>query len=319
MSLTRFNLIKGHLTFTACPSNAQERQQRGDFWAVQPLIDAFNEARRLGFKSGWKVVVDESFSEWLGKDSRHLQNGCPHVVKEERKPKRVGMEFKNMACATSGIMMALEIVACGDEMQRRKYCDEYTSGAGTSLLMRLSETAGIKGSGRVAVADSAFASVQSATELRNRMGVHLIGLVKTATKKFPHQYFEEQPQLPQGEFVALTAINKGVNLRALSWHDKKRKNLIATCGTTLDGEPHKKKRWRNFNNGKTEYFTASIPRPNIVETYFDAAQHIDVHNYLRQGSVACERPTHRWMFRIFQTIVGMVEVDAFLAHQYECA
>ena len=105
-----------------------------------------------------------------------------------------------------------------------------------------------------------------------------------------------------------------IDLRAVSWHDRKRKNLISTCGTTLDGPPHEKKRWRNFNSGRTEYFTVTVPRPDIVAQYFNAAQTIDVHNHLRQGEAAVERPTHKWSFRILQTLVGMIEVDAYLAY-----
>ena len=45
------------------------------------------------------------------------------------------MEIKNLADCDSGIMMALEIVACKEEMARRRYASEY--GAGTSLLLRL--------------------------------------------------------------------------------------------------------------------------------------------------------------------------------------
>lgn len=315
MTYSRFNIIKRHLTYSKKPETAEERQQRGDFWAIQPLIDAFNEARRTGFKSGHTLCGDESFSAWLGKNERDVENGAPHVDSEERKPQGVGMQFKNIADSTTGVMMALEICACGDEMQRRKYCQDYDHGGGTSVLMRLAETAGVEGSSRVLVADSAFASVQTAVELRKRMGIHFIGLVKTATRAFPMSYLNEQPQLPRGEFVALKAQVDGVDLKAVSWHDRKRKHIISTCGTTLRGTAHKKKRWRNLNSGRTEYFTVEVPRPQVVAHYFDAAQTIDVHNHLRQGEAAVERPTHKWSFRILQTLVGMIEVDAYLAYK----
>ena len=43
---------------------------------------------------GVKLVVDESMSEWKGKDSRFGADGCPHVTKIMRKPKITDMEVK---------------------------------------------------------------------------------------------------------------------------------------------------------------------------------------------------------------------------------
>ena len=59
----------------------------------------------------------------------------------------------------------------------------------------------------------------------------------------------------------------------------------------------------------------------IVETYFNGASEVDVHNHKRQGPKGCAletRPTHNWMHRILQTLLGMVEVDAFGAYKFFC-
>ena len=58
-------------------------------------------------------------------------------------------------------------------------------------------------------------------------------------------------------------------------------------------------------------------RPKLFEEYFDSASKIDIHNHLRQGSLALEEAwgTNKWHHRVFSTILGMVEVDTFLVYQ----
>jgi hypothetical protein len=46
MSKSRFEYINRCLTFAKPCETADERAARGDFWAVQPLVDAFNLCRR---------------------------------------------------------------------------------------------------------------------------------------------------------------------------------------------------------------------------------------------------------------------------------
>ena len=115
MAYSRFKDITTHLTFIT----VEEHQIAGDndvFWKVQPLVDAFNHCRRENFSPGAKVVVDESIFEWKGKDQRFGNDGCPHVTKIIRKPKGVGMEAKNLACCTTGIMVAMELMGPKEEM-----------------------------------------------------------------------------------------------------------------------------------------------------------------------------------------------------------
>ena len=91
------------------------------------------------------------------------------------------MEIKNLADCDSGIMMAMEIMARKAEMKTRAFVAEY--GSGTALLLRLSQA--WKGSGRLVVADSAFASVKSAVALKCKNGLYFHALVKTVHRKFP--------------------------------------------------------------------------------------------------------------------------------------
>ena len=193
------------------------------------------------------MVADEIMSEWRGKDSRWGLKGCPHVTKIARKPKSTGMEVKNLADCDSGIMMALEIVAPKEEMHTREYHAQY--GSGTSLLLRLAKP--WRGSGRVILADSAFASVKSAVALRKELGLYFLGLVKTAHRHFPKKYLQKVPMEARGDHVVCIATKDDVNLRAVGWNDGRkdpktkeviRKKIVGSCGTTLAGNPHRKKR-----------------------------------------------------------------------------
>jgi hypothetical protein len=126
-------------------------------------------------------------------------------------------------------------------------------------------------------------------------------------------------------YKLLTATSENIPLRAVSWNEGKKdrqtgriihKNIIATCGTTNNAPPHKKKRWTNREDGSTEYYHVNVKRPEIVREYFGSAQKIDVHNHLRQGSLNLEqRPTSRWEWRFFQTFLGIIVVDAFISYR----
>ena len=244
MRYNRLVILLKHITWWKPPSRAY--QDTCSFWKVQPLVDAYNVRRKKYIVPGQKMVVDESMSEWRGKDQRWGAKGCPHVTKIARKPKSTGMEVKDLADCTSGIMMAIELVACKDEMHTREYHAQY--GSGTSLLLRLCKN--WKGTGRVIVADSAFASVKSAIALRKEVGLYFLGLVKTAHRHFPKKYLQKIPITERGGHVVCITSKDDVNLRDVGWNDGKkdkktdtiiRKKIIGSCGTTFDGIAHKKR------------------------------------------------------------------------------
>jgi len=250
-------------------------------------------------------------------------DGCPHVTKIARKPKGVGMEVKNLADVDTGIMLQMEVMAPKEEMRKRLYTAQY--GAGTSLLLRLCDP--YKGSGRLLVTDSAFASVKSACALKTHLGMYFHGLVKTAHRMFPKKYLNTVPIAERGGHHVVTTKIFDVELRAVTWNDGKkdnktgeimRKNIVASCGTTLPGPGHNKRRWTLDENRHATFVPKTIPRPQIVADYFDGAQKIDVHNHLRQGrtGVSLEMcPANNWTHRFHQSFVGICEVDAFLAYR----
>ena len=71
---------------------------------------------------------------------------------------------------------------------------------------------------RIVVGDSAFASVKTAHELRKR-GLHFIGIVKTATKRFPKERLKNHPFSGRGARCDEVGLRGGNVLCRLSWSD----------------------------------------------------------------------------------------------------
>jgi hypothetical protein len=286
-----------------------------DKWRpVRAFVNDFNAARARHVHPGWMICVDESISSWRGRDGTVL-DGMPHVTKIKRKPQGVGLEMKDACDVMSGIMLRLELCEGKEAMLEKPFQREL--GAGTATLLRLTkpwwET------GRIVCADSAFASVKSAVELRKR-GLHFLGLVKTATRRFPKQYLDSYPLAERGAHVAVTSVADGIPLIGCAWNDRKRKLVVGTCGTTLAGSPHQKKRLRVSHTGETEVYYKQVQRPRIVELYFSGAPAVDVHNHYRQGGLALEKglQTKIWWMRVFCTILGIIETDAYVAYIRFC-
>ena len=239
-----------------------------------------------------------------------MPDALPHTQKIIRKPKGVGTEFKNLADGVTGVMLRLEIQEKKSDMADK---DWSALPAGTAWLLRLCEP--YFGSHRIVRADSAFTSTTAAVMLGKR-GLFLQGIVKGATKEFPAKYLDNC-QYQRGDHQAATATIEGVPMIALAWKDKTLKRFLSTCGTTVEGQPHTKKRYHVSEGGESsEIFCKTVKRPKLVEEYFDSASKIDVHNHLRQGSLALEEAwgTRKWHHHVFATILGMVEVDAFLLY-----
>ena len=98
-----------------------------------------------------------------------------------------------MACGDSGIMIQIKLVKSKKEEERIEEEEGEVDGEddlnhGTTVLLDL--LAPWYHSDRVVCADSYFASKQSADE-QMRMGLRFIGVVKTATKKYPMGYLSK--------------------------------------------------------------------------------------------------------------------------------
>ena len=104
----------------------------------------------------------------------------PHKTKIPRKPEGVGAEMKSLCFGTTGIMLKLDIMEGKDRQAAKPFYAEYDEG--TAITLRLTQH--YFGSLRVVHADSAFSSVKTLEALKIH-GLWFMGIVKTATKRFP--------------------------------------------------------------------------------------------------------------------------------------
>lgn len=305
MGLHRFEEILMAMAF-AMP----EERETGDKWfQVRPLIEMTVQHWRQNFSPGFKLTVDESMFAWYGKDS-YYEDGMPAVMKIKRKPKGVGCEVKTICDSTSRIMIGMEINDGQEEMKNKKWQKDF--GAGTATTLRLTEP--WHGTGRIVVGDSWFGSVKTSVELHKR-GLHFLGMVKTAYRNYPIKQSVLRCPIDKGNFVSAIAKSEDVDLICVAWRDRKVHTFVGTCGTTLPGEPCKKKRFDE--DGKA--YIKEVPRPKLVEDYFSGAPAIDVHNHIRQDGLAIESvwQTQQWHHRMFACIFGIMETNAFLSFNWQ--
>jgi len=127
----------------------------------------------------------------------------------------------------------MEMVASKEEMLERQYTEEF--GSGTALLLRLTEP--WKGSSRVVLADSAFASVKSAHSLMQKRGLHFIGMVKTAHRSYPRAFLNAKlKEAERGQTEALGCDFSGTRLhQTTSDCCSRRCNPSGKCGRARQG------------------------------------------------------------------------------------
>ncbi|CAG4996824.1 unnamed protein product [Parnassius apollo] len=238
-----------------------------------------NDKLKDTIRPGAKITVDESMFAWYGRGA-YFKDGMPAVMKIKRKSKGVNCEVKTACDSNTNIMMRLEI---NEEPWR--------------------------GSGRVIVGDSWFASVKTAVELF-KVGLCFIVQVKTAHSFYPVSDMAAKCPTHKRAFVVSTAEKDSVQLIACAWKDKKTHTFVASCETTLPGLPSRKRRLNDEGN----LFFREVARPKLVQQYFDGAASIDIHNNIRQDGLALEKAwgTHKWEHRIYASVLGIIETNAYL-------
>ena len=153
-------------------------------------------------------------------------------MKIKRKPRPIGNKFKNVCNGRSKIVLNLELHKGKDIIPTKEYFKEF--GATTACTLRLTKPC--KASTRVVIADSWFGSVQSVEQLYNEHGLYAIMLVKTAHKNFPKLLLHGK-ELSRGEWTTVKANIKDVGMMAVLFQDIKEKQFIASCSTSLPGNP----------------------------------------------------------------------------------
>ena len=323
MSRHRFQDITSALSFA--PLKSASECKNDPWYPIRPFVEAFNATRYNNITPGYHLTVDECMSAWNGSDGKYRHDGMPHKTKIPRKPEGVGAEMKSLCCGITGIMLKLDIMEGKDRQAAKPFCAEY--GEGTAITLQL--TQGYFGSSRVVHADSAFSSVKTLEALKIH-GLRFMGIVKTATKGYPKRLLtmwaagELEGMKPnRGDHILLEATTvRAGQFYACGWADKKPKFIISNCGSTNPGQPSIRPRHRReVVNGEpvTVAYEKSVKRPHMIELFFEHFSVIDVHDHLRQGSLAMEREwyTHCWWHRMFGTVFGICIVDAYMVYKYE--
>ena len=136
-------------------------------------------------------------------------------------------------------------------MARLKYVEEYQ--ATTACTLRLLAALGLgenslppdKKLHRVVFGDSWFASYETMKGLREKLGLHFVGVIKTAHKQFPiEQCRWSLVGEDRGKYVIFKAVEAN-NDWAVGWSDIHFKTYICTQGDTQRGAPAGKKRQRD--------------------------------------------------------------------------
>lgn len=324
MSRHRFDMLFRAMRFGEQPDQRPLDMTSEQFrWKLlDDFVLNFNLHRATTFIPSEDICVDESISRWYGLGGSWINIGLPQYIAMERKPDN-GCEIQNAACGKSGVMLQLKLVKTAAASQGEFYSDndnETTLLHGTQVVKQLVRP--WLNSNRIICADSAFASVGCANELK-RLGMRFIGVVKTATKQFPMKWLSEVELSNRGDRKGLVARNADggdVNLLAFVWMDRDRRYFITNTSSLGEGTPVTRERWRQVNqepNADPERVDLVVPQPLACEIYYSTNAAIDNHNRCRQDTLMLERKieTKDWSTRVAHTILGMIIVDSWMVYK----
>ena len=168
---------------------------------------------------------------------------------------------------------------------------------------------------RCVCADSYFASVNAVTVMR-MMGLHFIGVVKMATKKFPMSYLSNFELVQRGDYKGLVARGTDGQPTMLSfvWMDQDHCYFVASVSLLDSGIPYSWNRWCQVSlefDALPENVELTIPQPKATEVYYRTCGVIDQHNRHCQDNLKTEKKleTKKWDMRVNLTISSMIVVD----------
>lgn len=276
---------------------------------------------------GTYIIIDECMSAFEGISNKYSVTGAPSVTKIIRKPRGIGHELKSTACGDSNIIIQLELQEGAKLMETKKFTKEEQ--AHTAQTLRLVEP--WFNTHRIIVGDSAFGSLSTTCALI-AAGLNCIMMVKQCKSKYPSGYFSQLDETKNKRnnddrgthSIAQTTVMIGAVawvIYALAWHDWKMKTVIANIGSSLPGNDHVKKRSRINENNETERYDRKVKRPKMIEDMFSVFSIIDIHDHLRQGSLAFHLSwhTHCWWIRLFSSVYGIIIVNSYYMYLHYMA
>ena len=193
------------------------------------------------------------------------------VIYIRRKPEPWGHELWTVVDKESGICTNFELNEGKEITRQLKYFAEF--GATTATTLRLLEP--YFESHRLVFIDSWFQSVKTATELKRR-GLDSLGVVKTAHKNYPREDLEARCMNEAGAVASahVNILDDNVVLHAVQWRSSShhKLTLLSTASSSAPaGTPYIRP------CGK------EIPRPDIVELWYDSYGAVDAFNHCKVG------------------------------------
>jgi hypothetical protein len=99
-----------------------------DFSSIIPFVSLCGRQWRSAWRPGTILVPDESMVQWVG-------GGAPHLTLIPRKPTPLGLMFKTVCCAETGILLNAELQECAEDMHKKEFFTKW--GATTACTLRL--------------------------------------------------------------------------------------------------------------------------------------------------------------------------------------
>lgn len=327
MSRPRFDDIWSDIRWSDQPDERPVGMNHGEYrWLlIDDMVTIFNKHREEFFIPSEWICVDESISRWYGLGGGWINIGLPMYIAIDRKPEN-GCEIQNAACSKSGVMLRLLVVKGAEDSELHMQDNNEGLAHGTAILKYL--VLPWANSQRGVCADSYFASVTSAEEMM-QIGLRFIGVVKTATRKYPMGYLT-RVELNEGRGQRVGVVLKNGNrstMLAYVWMDRDRRYFISTAESLAEGKPYSRIRWRQQelpeelfgeeDNEDPVRQELTVSQPKCSETYYDTCAAIDQHNRHRQDTLRIERKleTRNWDKRVATSIFGMYCVDAWLMYR----
>ena len=153
------------------------------------------------------------------------------------------------------------------------------------------------------------------------MGLHFIGLVKMATKKFPMSYLSNLELVQCGDYKGLAARGTDGQPTMLSfiWMDRDCHYFIASASSLDSGIPYSRNRWCQVSlelDALPENVELTIPQPKEAEVYYWTCGVIDQHNRHCQDNLNTEKKleTKKWDLKVNLTIFSMIVVNTWLVY-----
>ena len=215
-------------------------------------------------------------------------------------------------------MIRLKIVKTVEEENASVVTDDDGNNHGTNVLKFLVEP--WVRTDCCVCADSYFVSINAVTVMRT-MGLLFIGVVKTATRKFPMSYLSNLELVQCGDYKGLVARGTGgqPTMLLFIWMDWNCRYFIASASSLDSGIPYSRDRWCQVSlelDARPENVELTIPQPKATEVYFRTCGVIDQHNQHRQDNLKTEKKLEmkKWDMRVNLTIFSMIVVDTWLVY-----